>query len=531
MQVYSLGDIVTFCHSLYLHDAQKTDLGLVYTVDDHLHILPMVSGSGKEPLNEIKIGNEDLAEGKVKKDYFLDTNRMLAVEMNAVLQKVGAINVHKKDQILRRMTQNIVEKHYEAVHAPKREFVPGKTYIPYGGRVYDAEEMKMLIDASLDFWLTAGRFAERFEKELADFLGVKHCLLTNSGSSANLVAISALTSPKLGQRQLRPGDEVITAAAGFPTTVNPIVQNNLIPVFIDADLKTCNIEADKIENALSERTKAIFVAHTLGNPFDLKKIVSIAQKYNLWLIEDNCDALGSRYEGRYTGSFGDIATCSFYPPHHITMGEGGALVTSDSQLKNLIQSFRDWGRDCWCEPGCDNSCGRRFGWQLASLPYGYDHKYIYSHLGYNLKVTDMQAAVGLAQLKKLPDFIQARKKNWKLIRDGLSAFEDYFILPQVTPNSDPSWFGFVITIKECAPFSRNDIVTFLEENKIATRLLFAGNIIRQPCFENVNFRVHADLKNTDFIMNHTFWIGVYPGLTREMIDYVLQKFNEFLKKT
>lgn len=531
MQAYSLGDIVTFCHSPYLHHTKKTDLGLVYTIDEHLHILPMVTGSGKEPSKEIKIGNEDLAEGKVKEDYFLDTNSILAVERNTVLQKVGTINVHKKDQILRRMTQNIVEKHYEAVHAPKREFVPGKTYIPYGGRVYDAEEIRMLADSTLDFWLTAGRFVKQFEEELANFLEVRHCSLTNSGSSANLLAISALTSYKLGERSLKPGDEVITTACAFPTTVNPIIQNNLIPVFLDVDVGTYNMQADKIEEVLSEKTKAIFLAHTLGNPFDLDKIMKMAQKYNLWLIEDNCDALGSKYNGKYTGTFGHIATLSFYPPHHITMGEGGALITNDNNLKTIIESFRDWGRDCWCEPGCDNSCGRRFGWQLGSLPYGYDHKYIYSHIGYNLKVTDMQAAVGLAQLKKLPDFIQARKKNWKLIRDGLSVFEDYFILPQVTPNSDPSWFGFVITIKESAPFSRNDIVTFLEENKIATRLLFAGNIIRQPCFENVNFRVHADLKNTDFIMNHTFWIGVYPGLTREMIDYVLQKFNEFLKKT
>lgn len=411
----------------------------------------------------------------------------------------------------------------------KKAFIAGKSYIPYAERVYDEKEMICLVDSALDFWLTAGRFAKQFETEFAEFLGVNHCLLTNSGSSANLLAVSALTSYKLGEKRLKPSDEVITVAAAFPTTVNPIIQNNLIPVFVDVNLGTYNIQADKIEDAISDKTKAIFLAHTLGNPFDLKTVMEVAQKYNLWVIEDSCDALGSRYNGRYTGTFGHIATFSFYPSHHMTMGEGGTLVTNDTQLKRIIESFRDWGRDCWCEPGCDNSCGRRFSWQLGGLPFGYDHKYIYSHIGYNLKITDMQAAVGVAQLRKLPEFIKARKKNWKLIYKGLKKYDDYFILPEATAISDPSWFGFPLTIKEDAPFKRNEIVNYLEEKKIATRLLFSGNIVRHPCFENVQFRIYDSLRNTDFIMNNTFWIGVFPGLTNEMIDYILAKFYEFLE--
>ena len=422
---------------------------------------------------------------------------------------------------------DLVAKYYAEKHEAK-PFVPGETYIPYSGRVYDEKEIISLVDSALDFWLTAGRFAKQFETEFAKFLGVKYCLLTNSGSSACLLAISALTSPKLGEKRLNPGDEVITVAAAFPTTVNPIIQNGLIPVFLDVNVGTYNIQADKIEEALSEKTKAIFLAHSLGNPFNIDKISDICGRYNLWLIEDNCDALGSKYNGQYTGTFGHITTFSFYPAHHITMGEGGALVTNDTQLKRLIESFRDWGRDCWCEPGHDNTCGKRFGWQLGSLPYGYDHKYIYSHIGYNLKVTDMQAAVGEAQLKKLPGFIKARKENYGLLYEGLKKYEHYFILPKATDKSDPCWFGFPLTIKENAPFSRVEIVNYLEGNKIATRLLFSGNIIRHPCFKNVKFRVYNNLGNTDFIMNNTFWIGVYPGLTNEMIDYILSKFDEFL---
>ena len=493
-----------------------------------------------------------------KSDYFKNTglvcssivliDKLATLNKRDILKRIGEfpqdimvhiekqyINLLLKDTLpdaekeLRGVAHSLTETFYKKVRASEsKEFILGKTYIRYAGRVYDAEEMKALVDSSLDFWLTAGRFARQFEEEFARFLGVKHCILTNSGSSANLLAISALTSPKLGEKGLKPGDEVITTACAFPTTVNPIVQNNLNPVFLDVDVGTYNIQVDKIEATLSEKTKAIFLAHTLGNPFDLDKILEICEKYNLWLIEDNCDALGSKYKGKYTGTFGHISTFSFYPAHHITMGEGGALVTNDAQLKRLIESFRDWGRDCWCEPGHDNTCGKRFGWQLGTLPFGYDHKYIYSHIGYNLKVTDMQAAVGVVQLKKLPEFIRARKRNWELLYEGLKKYEDCFILPKAADNSDPSWFGFLLTVKENAPFSRNEITNYLEENKIATRSLFSGNIIRHPSFENARYRIYDNLKNTDFIMNNTFWVGVYPGLTGEMVEYILRKFDEFL---
>jgi CDP-6-deoxy-D-xylo-4-hexulose-3-dehydrase len=421
-----------------------------------------------------------------------------------------------------------VKEYYVHFHQ-KDEFVPEMSHIPYSGRVYDENEIISLVDSALEFWLTAGRFARLFEDELAGFLGVKYCLLTNSGSSANLLAVSALTSPKLGKKQLKAGDEVITVAAGFPTTVNPIIQNNLIPVFVDVDIATYNIQHETIEKAISDKTKAIFVAHTMGNPFNLDAVMGIAEKYDLWLIEDNCDALGSRYKGKYTGTFGHIATFSFYPPHHISMGEGGALVTNNPLLKKLILSFRDWGRDCWCESGCDNSCGKRFDMQLGKLPYGYDHKYIYSHIGYNLKVTDMQAAIGVEQLKKLPSFIESRKNNFKALYEGLKRHEKYFILPQAERDSDPSWFGFMLTVKENAGFTKNDIVEYLEKNRIATRMLFAGNITLQPSFERVNYRIHGNLEQTDRIVKDTFWIGVYPGLTNKMIAYILKTFEDFIE--
>ena len=434
-----------------------------------------------------------------------------------------------KSRNLKKEIFNLVAEYYTEKHKPK-QFIPGETYIQYAGRVYNEKEMISLVDSALDFWLTAGRFSKQFEEEFAKFLGVKYCILTNSGSSANLLAISALTSPKLGERRLIPADEVITIACAFPTTVNPIIQNNLIPVFIDVDVGTYNIQTDKIEGAISKKTKAIFLAHTLGNPFNLEKVLEICEKYNLWLIEDNCDALGSKYNNQNTGTFGHIATFSFYPAHHITMGEGGALVTNDSELKRLIVSFRDWGRDCWCKPGYDNTCGKRFGWQLGSLPFGYDHKYIYSNIGYNLKITDMQAAIGVEQFKKLPLFIKARKNNFKLLYDGLKKYEKYFILPEVESKADPSWFGFLLTVRKNAGFTRDEIVKYLENNKIATRMLFAGNIIHHPSFENVNYRIYEDLKNTDFIMNNTFWIGVYPGLSSKMIEYTINKIEKFIKR-
>jgi CDP-6-deoxy-D-xylo-4-hexulose-3-dehydrase len=407
-------------------------------------------------------------------------------------------------------------------------FVPGTSSIPYAGRIYDAEEMIALVDASLDFWLTAGRFAQQFEKEFADFLGMKYCLLTNSGSSANLLAVSVLTSPKLGQRALKAGDEVITTACGFPTTLNPILQNNLVPVFLDVELGTYNIRADLIEEAISDRTKAILIPHTLGNPANLDAIIKMVRKYDLWFIEDNCDALGSRYRGQLTGTFGHISTFSFYPAHHITMGEGGAVLTNDPLLKKIIASFRDWGRDCWCDPGCDNSCKKRFGWQFGELPQGYDHKYVYSHIGYNLKVTDMQAAVGVKQLKKLPGFIDRRKENFTILYQGLKKNDAHLILPLATANSDPSWFGFPILVKNNAPYSRDEIVNYLEKNHIATRMLFGGNLIKQPAYSNMNYRQVGTLENTDLVMKNLFWIGVYPGLTGEMLQYTLDALSKAL---
>lgn len=412
----------------------------------------------------------------------------------------------------------------------KAQFIPGESRINYAGRVYDEKEIISLVDASLDFWLTAGRYAKQFEEELAEFLGTKYSLLTNSGSSANLLAISALTSPRLGRKRLRPGDEVITTASGFPTTLNPIIQNSLIPVFVDVELGTYNIKFDRIAEAITDKTKAIFVPHTLGNPMQINKISKLVNEFDLWFVEDNCDSLGSMYAGKYTGSFGHISTCSFYPAHHITMGEGGAVLTSDPNLKDIIASFRDWGRDCWCNTGCDNTCGKRFDWQLGSLPMGYDHKYIYSHVGYNLKVTDMQAAIGVEQLKKLPSFIERRRANFNVLYDGFRELEDYFILPTATEGSEPSWFGFPILVRKDAPFSRGDVVRFLEGKKIATRMLFGGNLTRQPAYQAVRYRVSGVLENSDLVMNNLFWLGTYPALTSEMLDYINNSIKKFASR-
>jgi CDP-6-deoxy-D-xylo-4-hexulose-3-dehydrase len=415
---------------------------------------------------------------------------------------------------------------YHQVAFPQTGFVPGKTLVPVSGKVFDGEDIRHLVDASLDFWLTTGRFASVFEKRFSEFLGMKYSILVNSGSSANLVALSCLTSPKLGNRALKVGDEVITLAAGFPTTVNPIVQNGLVPVFVDISLPTYNVDVSQLEQACSDRTKAVMLAHTLGNPCDLEGVVRFAKDHQLWLIEDCCDALGSTYEGRMVGTFGDLSTFSFYPAHHITMGEGGCVAVKDRQLKILVESFRDWGRDCWCGTGEDNSCKRRFDWKLGDLPMGYDHKYCYSHLGYNLKATDMQAAVGVSQLKKLDDFTKIRKKNFNLLLRGLDDLSHIFILPRATENSVPNWFGFPITLRDDAPFSRNDLVRYLEEHRIATRLLFGGNLTRQPAYRDVVFRTIGNLENSDTVMNRTFWIGVYPGLSDEMIHYVLEVLHQ-----
>ncbi len=416
---------------------------------------------------------------------------------------------------------------FASVKFQKIPFEPGQTLIPPSGKVLDAAELKAMVEASLDGWLTTGRFNEAFEKKLKTFLGVKFLITTNSGSSANLLAFSALTSPQLKERAVKVGDEVITVAAGFPTTVNPIIQFGAIPVFVDIDIATHNIDVTKVEEAISPKTKAIMLAHSLGNPFNLKVILEICKKYNLWLIEDNCDALGSRYNGQLTGTFGDIGTLSFYPAHHITMGEGGAVFTNNAALKTIIESIRDWGRDCYCAPGKDNTCGKRFCWKLGDLPEGYDHKYTYSHLGYNLKITDMQAACGLAQMDKLENFIEIRKKNFNYLYERLQSCKDFLILPEATPNSDPSWFGFLITIKTETNIRRVDLLTYLDQEKIGTRLLFAGNLTRQPYMQGRNYLISGDLKHTDRVMNDSFWIGVYPGLTEEILDFVGTKIEYF----
>jgi CDP-4-dehydro-6-deoxyglucose reductase, E1 len=430
---------------------------------------------------------------------------------------------------LREQIMQLVTEYTKQRHAP-RGFVAGETMIPPSGKVFGAEEVCNAVDAALDFWLTTGRFNASFERKLAEFLDVRWAVTVNSGSSANLLALAALTSPKLGERALKAGDEIITVAAGFPTTVNPAVQYGLVPVFVDVDIPTYNIQAEKIEAAVTEKTTAIMVAHTLGNPFNLAEVVRIAKKYDLWLIEDCCDALGARYNGQSVGTFGDIATLSFYPAHHMTMGEGGAVFSNDPQLKVLVESFRDWGRDCWCDPGNDNTCGKRVQWQLGELPFGYDHKYVYSHVGYNMKITDFQAAVGLAQLERVPDFIAQRRANFDYLYERLKPFEEFFILPEATPNSEPSWFGFPITVRPEAPLTRLDLLNHYHENKIGSRMLFGGNLIRQPAYKDVKYRVSGTLTNTDIIMNQTFWLGIYPGITREMLDFVVEQTETMVKR-
>jgi len=473
--------------------------------------------------NGIEIANDDVEEGELRDRGIVMLEKLFTVSPTDY-QKVASLKKDSLNKILRALTKYASSLYFKAFHK-------GKTMkkIPASGKVLDEDDLFNLIDASLDMWLTAGRFAEEFEKEFPKFLGRKYCALVNSGSSANLIAISALTSYKLGESRLKPGDEVITVAAGFPTTIAPIIQNGLIPVFVDVELGTYNINIQQLENAISEKTKAIFLAHTLGNPFNVDKVTEIAKKYNLWLIEDNCDALGSKYRGRFTGTFGDISTFSFYPAHHMTMGEGGAVLTDDPLLYKIMLSFRDWGRDCWCPPGKDNTCGKRYCWKLGDIPYGYDHKYIYSHLGYNLKATDFQAALGLSQLKKLPKFIEKRKENFDMLYEGFKkeGLDKFFILPQWLEGAEPSWFGFILTLRDEAPFERKELLEYLEQNGIGTRLLFAGNMIRQPAVTNSNviYRVVGDLKNTDKIMNDTFWIGVWPGIYGEKIEYVIKKFK------
>ena len=430
-----------------------------------------------------------------------------------------------REQILR-LTEEYFHQQF-----PKAAFVGGQSPVPVSGKVLSSGDLQNLVEAALDGWLTTGRFAKEFERSFAKFLGLRGCSLVNSGSSANLVAFSSLTSARLGERQLKPGDEVITLAAGFPTTVNPIIQNQCVPVFIDISLPTYQLDVSLLEGAVSDRTRAIVFAHTLGNVCDMDAIVSFANKHGLWVIEDSCDALGSTFKGQLVGTFGDLGTVSFYPAHHITTGEGGAVVTNSPLLKTLVESFRDWGRDCWCEPGKDNTCGKRFQWQLGELPSGYDHKYTYSHIGYNLKMTDMQAALGLSQLKRLPSFITARRKNFCYLYDQLKPLEEFLVLPESHPEAEPSWFGFPIGVREDAPFTRNSLIAALESQRIATRLLFGGNLVRQPAYQGINYRVAGQLPVTDFVMRNVFWIGVYPGLNESMLDYVADTFRAFVAGT
>jgi CDP-6-deoxy-D-xylo-4-hexulose-3-dehydrase len=482
---------------------------------------------------------KDFFEGKeLPLQSFLNLNKKYILSKNIILKEITSVKKDFLEKILRELAIEAAVNHYEVKHKKDRTFKAGDN-ISYGGRIFDEKEIINLIDSSLDFWLTAGRYAEKFETEFANFLGVKHCSLTNSGSSANLLAFMALTSQELGKKRINKGDEVITVAAGFPTTVTPVIQYGALPVFVDISLPSYNIDCSKMEKALSEKTKAVFLAHTMGNPFNLKTVKDFCDKNNLWLIEDNCDSLGSKYlyngEWKYTGTIGHIGTSSFYPPHHMTMGEGGAVYTDDTELKRLMESFRDWGRDCWCMTGHDNTCKNRFNQQFGALPFGYDHKYVFSHFGYNLKITDLQASIGCAQLEKLPSFIEARKKNWTLLRDGLEKLSDKFILPEKTENSDPSWFGFLLTVKENAGFTRDEIVKYLEKNKIQTRMLFAGNLIKHPCFDEMRkegkgYRIAGDLTITDKIMKDTFWLGVYPGMTEEMIEFIIKTINNYIEK-
>lgn len=486
----------------------------------------------------IELTDDVFSSGKLLFPSILHLDKKYLLSKNIIMKEIATVTDVFVEKVARELTTISATKHFKVKHKKDKAFVSGDR-IPYAGRVFDEKEIAALIDASLDFWLTAGRYADKFEKDFAKFLGIECCSLTNSGSSANLLAFMALTSPKLGDRRIRKGDEVITVAAGFPTTVAPVIQYGAVPVFVDVTLPAYNIDCSMMESALSEKTKAVMLAHTLGNPFDLKAVKDFCKLHGLWLIEDNCDALGSKYlyngEWKYTGTIGHIGTSSFYPPHHMTMGEGGAVYTNDAGLKRIIESLRDWGRDCWCPSGHDNTCGQRFNQQFGKLPAGYDHKYVYSHFGYNLKVTEMQAAIGCAQLEKLPAFIEARKKNWKLLRDGLAGLSDRFVLPDASPNSDPSWFGFLLTVKENVGFTRDEIVNSLEKNGVQTRMLFAGNLIKHPCFDEMRakgagYRIAGELSNTDTIMNQSFWVGVYPGMTHEMLNFIITSILKFTEK-
>ncbi len=503
---------------------------------------PVLALSGKDENDDVRIAfitktsvahaqgfalaATDFAGEPLKHQSHIRVDKTFNLHVGRIEKPVAQLNDKGFERVLRRLVTLDIPN-LAALKYRDKPFESGVSVVPPSGKVLGTAELTNMVEASLDGWLTTGRFNEAFEKRFAEFVGVPYALTTTSGSSANLLAFTALTSHKLGARALKPGDEVITVAAGFPTTVNPMLQNGMVPVFVDVDPTTYNIDPNKIEAAVSSKTKAIMVAHTLGNPFDLDAVMAVAKQHNLWVIEDCCDALGSRYKGQHVGTFGHIATCSFYPAHHITMGEGGMIFTKDRELRTIIESFRDWGRDCYCGPGCDNTCGKRFGQQLGSLPFGYDHKYTYSHLGYNLKITDMQAACALAQMDRLPGFIKARQHNFAFLKERLKSCEEFLLLPEATAGSEPSWFGFPITLRESAGVARVELLKYLDQYKIGTRLLFAGNLTRQPYFEGRAYRISGELTNTDKIMNDTLWIGVYPGLTEEMLSFVVEKIEAF----
>ncbi|MCO4782085.1 MAG: lipopolysaccharide biosynthesis protein RfbH [Candidatus Cloacimonetes bacterium] len=505
-----------------LHLNSQTILITNFSEQQYEYILLQGQSSGKF---DVEINNE--------KTLYADTSKTFWNILPDSLEVSSSISSVKLNLVYKNIILSRTSSYYDQVHQKQmnQEFIPNKSKVNYAGRVFDADEMTNLVDSSLDFWLTYGKYSKKFEKEFAKKVGVQHCLLVNSGSSANLLAFMALTSPRLGERQVLRGDEVITVAAGFPTTIAPIVQYGAVPVFVDVSLENANIDTNALQGALSSKTKAIMIAHSLGNPFDVQTIKDFCNKNNLWLIEDNCDALGSLYNDTLTGSFGDIATSSFYPPHHITMGEGGAVYTSNDTLNSILMSIRDWGRDCWCPSGRDNTCGKRFSQKFGNLPHGYDHKYIYSHFGYNLKATDMQAAIGCAQLDKLDSFSQKRKDNFEKLYNGIKQFEKFLTLPSATPKSSPSWFGFLLVVKQNDHFSRSELSQYLEKNKIQTRTLFGGNMVKQPLFDDLqldlDYRISGDLNNTDIIMNDAFWIGVYPGMTNEKINYIISKFAAF----
>ena len=509
--------------------------------NSHGDILAIAGTSKKmnwaEETRVFEVSPSFLLETRLTDETIFPLSKQILISQENLRTCLGRLIPEKIKELLKAVSLHHTELYYQAVHqeSQSQPFLPGTSRVNYAGRVFDASEMCNLVDSSLEFWLTYGRYSKEFEKRLAEFLGIKYAFLVNSGSSANLLAFMTLTSPLLKERAIKRGDEVITVAAAFPTTVAPIIQYGAVPVFVDVDLQTFNIDVTGLEAALSPRTKAVMLAHTLGNPFDIAAVKAFCDKHGLWLIEDNCDALGSTYDDKYTGTWGDIGTSSFYPPHHMTMGEGGAVYTDNKLLKKIILSMRDWGRDCWCESGVDNTCGCRFAKQHGTLPFGYDHKYVYSHFGYNLKATDMQAAVGCAQLDKLEMFTSRRKENFQILSTGLADFKDIFYLPKPTPKSDPSWFGFMLTLKEGVPFTRNDITKYLEAHNIQTRNLFAGNITRHPCFmdlkEGIDFRIAEKLTVTDNIMSDSFWIGVYPGMKQEALQYMINTIRSFVTST